>query len=303
MTRATSALPRPLRLPGLRRRTLPRPGAALWRGNGALRWGVLLLASLLVASAVGMLVLGDPNEQQLADAFAPAGTAGHLAGADPLGRDVLAWCARGLWTSLTVSFAVATLGALIGTAVGVVAGYAGGIVDSVLMRLVDLSLALPPLLLFIAASVVVAPRPATLVVLLTFVAWIPYARLVRAHVLTERERPYIAAARLAGTPAWRICLRHLVPAASTAIIVLFTLQLGYVLLWESGLSFLGLGLQPPHVSLGYMIAQGRDYLASAWWITTIPGLVIVALMLSFNLIGDGLRDAFQLDVEEAVHER
>jgi peptide/nickel transport system permease protein len=300
MTRTTSALTAapsssPARAGRRGRRARPR-AAARRRGNAPLRWGAGLLLAILLASAVGVAVLGDPNEQQLADAFAPAGSNGHLAGADPLGRDVLAWCARGVWTSLTVSVAVATLGALIGTAVGVVAGYAGGFVDSLLMRLVDLSLALPPLLLFIAASVVIAPRPETRVVLLTFVAWIPYARRVR-------ERPYIAAARLAGTPAWRICLRHLVPAASTAIVVLFTLQLGYVLLWESGLSFLGLGLQPPNVSLGYMIAQGRDYLASAWWITTVPGLVIVALMLSFNLIGDGLRDAFQLDVEEVGDDR
>jgi peptide/nickel transport system permease protein len=157
--------------------------------------------------------------------------------------------------------------------------------------------------LYIAARVAISPSPLTLVVLLAFVAWIPYARLVRARVLSERERPYIAAARLAGTPPWRICLRHLVPASSTAIVVLFTLQLGYVLLWESALSFLGLGVQPPDVSLGYMIAQGRDYLADAWWITTVPGLVIVALMVSFNLIGDGLRDAFQIDVEEAPRER
>lgn len=269
----------------------------------SLRAGTILLATVLLAAVAGTLALPDPGQQTLADAFARPGAAGHLAGADPLGRDVLAWCAHGVWTSLQVSVAVALLAGVAGTAVGVVAGYFGGPLDGFLMRLVDLSLAIPPLLLFISVSVVVSPSRLTLVLLLAFVAWIPYARVVRARVQVERERSYVAAAKLAGTPDREICLRHLVPAASTAIVVLFTLQLGYVLLWESALSFLGLGLQPPDVSLGYMIAQGRDYLSTAWWITTIPGLAIVALMLSFNLVGDGLRDAFQLDVEERGDER
>lgn len=273
------------------------------RGNPALRGGTLLLAAILVASLVGVVVLPDPNQQSLADAFAKPGTAGHLLGADPLGRDVLAWCAHGVWTSLEVSVSVGVLSALVGTAVGVIAGYYGGVIDALLMRLVDLSLAIPPLLLFVSASVVLSASFSMLVLLLAFVAWIPYARLVRARVLSERERSYVAAAKLAGTPDRTICVRHLVPAASTSIVVLFTLQLGYVLLWEAGLSFLGLGLQPPHVSLGYLIAQGRDYLATAWWISTIPGLVIVCLMLAFNRIGDGLRDAFQLDVEVGGDER
>ncbi|HZV74885.1 MAG TPA: ABC transporter permease [Conexibacter sp.] len=283
----TAAASRPARLRSARQTLRP---------NRSLRAGVLLLASVLVLSLVGVLALDDPNHQVLADAFAKPGARGHLLGADPLGRDVLAWCARGVWTSLEVSLAVATLAAVFGTAVGVVAGYFGGPLDALLMRLVDLSLAIPPLLLFVSLSVVLSPSRVTLILLLALVAWIPYARVVRTRILAERERPYVAAGRLAGTPDRQICIRHLVPAASTAILVLLTLQLGYVLLWEAGLSFLGLGLQPPNVSLGYMVAQGRDYLADAWWVTTIPGLVIVTLMLSFNLIGDGLRDLFQDDV-------
>jgi peptide/nickel transport system permease protein len=164
------------------------------------------------------------------------------------------------------------------------------------MRVVDLQLAVPPLLLFIAASAVVGSNMVSLIVLLSIVGWVPYARVVRSKVLSERERAYIEAARLAGSTDLEILLKHLLPVTTSLIIVLATLQAGLVLLWESGLSFLGLGLQPPLVSLGFIIALGRSYLVQAWWVVTIPGLVIVLLVLAFNLLGDGLRDWFNLDL-------
>jgi peptide/nickel transport system permease protein len=277
-----------------------RAGRALltrpFQGNASLRLGVGILAALILFSLAGALFLQDPNRQSLEDAYAPPGTAGHLLGTDQLGRDVMAWSAAGVRTALIVGLAVVVLAAAIGVLVGLCAGYLGGVVDPVLMRLVDLQLAIPPLLLFIAASVVIGGGITSLVLLVVIVAWVPYARTVRSKVLSERERAYIAAARLAGTPTRRMLIQHLLPATATLVLVLASLQVGLVLLWESGLSFLGLGLQPPIASLGFIISQGQSELSQAWWIVTFPGLTLLMLVLAFNLIGDGLRDWFQLDV-------
>jgi peptide/nickel transport system permease protein len=264
--------------------------------NISLRLGALLLAALVLFSVIASFVLVDPNEQDLLAAYARPGSLDHPLGTDALGRDVLAWSADGIRTALAVSAGVVALSALIGVAVGLIAGFVGGLVDTVLMRLVDLQLAIPPLLLFIAASAVVATEMGSLILLLSVVGWVPYARLVRSEVLSERERAYVAAARLAGARLGRLLFVHLLPATATQIFVLASLQAGIVLLWESGLSFLGLGLQPPTPSLGFIISQGRSELVEAWWIVTFPGLTIVLLVLAFNLVGDGLRDAFNLDV-------
>jgi peptide/nickel transport system permease protein len=137
----------------------------------------------------------------------------------------------------------------------------------------------------------------SLILLLSVVGWVPYARVVRAKILSERERAYIAASRLAGATTLEILFIQLLPATASLIFVLASLQAGLVLLWESGLSFLGLGLQPPTISLGFIIALGRSYLIDSWWIVTLPGLAIVALVLGFNLLGDALRDEFNLDVK------
>lgn len=268
-----------------------------FQDNASLRIGVGILAALIVFSLAGDLFLEDPNRQSLEDAYAPPGTAGHPLGTDQLGRDVMAWSAAGVRTALIVGIAVVLLAAAIGVVVGLCAGYLGGVVDPVLMRLVDLQLAIPPLLLFIAASVVIGGGITSLVLLVVIVAWVPYARVVRAKVLSERERAYIAAARLAGTPTRRVLTVHLLPATATLVLVLASLQVGLVLLWESGLSFLGLGLQPPTASLGFIISQGQSELSQAWWIVTFPGLTLLMLVLAFNLIGDGLRDWFHLDVK------
>jgi peptide/nickel transport system permease protein len=263
--------------------------------NRSIRFGMGVLVLLLVGSVIASVALPSPTRQDLSSAFLAPGSEGHLLGTDPLGRDLLAWIAGGVRVALTVGVCVAVLSAIFGTLVGLVAGFFGGLADTVLMRLVDLQLAVPPLLLFIAASAVLTPSKGALILLLATVGWVPYARLVRTTVLSERERAYIAAARLAGSSPWRTLVNHLVPAASTSVLVLFSLQVGYVLLWESGLSFLGLGIRPPSTSLGYMISEGRTVLVEAWWVAVFPGITIVALVLAFNSIGDGLRDVFQLD--------
>ena len=284
---------------------------ALGRTNGAwtatrairrtpsLRLGVLLLSALLIVSFVVGVAGGDPNEQSLVESYAPPGADGHLLGTDPLGRDLLEWSAAGVRTALIVAVGTVGLSALFGTVIGALAGYAGGFVDSLTMRFADLQLAVPPLLLFIAASARFDAGLFSLILLLAIVSWVPYARVVRTITLATREKGFVAAARLAGVPLPRVIFVHMIPSALTSVVVLASLQTGYVFLWESSLSFLGLGLQPPDVSLGYMVAQGKDQLVQAWWISTLPGVVIVLLVLSFNLIGDGLRDAFDTDRREA----
>ena len=260
------------------------------RGSTALGAGVALLVFLLLFAVIGGLLLVDPTEQNLSDTLVPPGTSGHLLGTDPLGRDLLSWVAGGLKVAVLISGSVVLLSAVVGVAIGTLAGYFGGFLDAVLMRLVDLQLAIPPLLLFIAASATISGGAVSMVLLISSVAWVPYARLVRTKVLSERERSYIAAARLAGAPRRRIVVRHLMRSSVSVVAILGSLQFGYVTLWESGLSFLGLGIQPPSTSLGFMIAQGRDHLDDAWWIALFPGVGLALIVVASGLIGDGLRD-------------
>jgi peptide/nickel transport system permease protein len=248
---------------------------------------------LALVGLIGPFVVSDPNHQDLTQGLLPPGSPGHFLGTDALGRDLTSWVINGIRTSFEISLAVVTLSGFVGVLVGLVTGYFGGIVDSVLMRVVDLSLAVPPLLLFIAAAATIVPTEWSLILLLSAVAWIPYARLVRARVLTARERGFVAASRLAGSGHARVMMTHVLPVVSTTPIVLMSLQFGYVLLWESGLSFLGLGIRPPQASLGYMISQGVETMKSAWWVVVIPGLVIVAIVTAANLLGEGLRRLIQ----------
>lgn len=282
-------------VPGARRWRVPLP----LRGHASLRAGLLILGAMLAVALLGRVALPSAEQQDLAHAFAPPGTAGHPLGTDSLGRDVLAWISDGIWVALAVSLGVVLLSAVVGIGVGLCSGWFGGVADALLMRLVDLSLAVPPLILFLAAAAVLRTSMVTLILLISLVSWLPYARLVRNITLVERERGYVLTARLAGASRTRILLGHLLPGVSTIALVLASLQVGYVLLWESGLSFLGLGIRPPQHSLGYIIAQGRDSLQQAWWIVVLPGVALALLVLAANLIGDGLRDVIQQDVEVA----
>jgi peptide/nickel transport system permease protein len=281
--------------------TVPRAVSRAWRRwrglPKSLRAGALILTGAFALAVVGRVGFVDPNQQDFNLAFSPPGTPGHLLGTDSLGRDVLAWIANSFGISLLVGVSVAAISASVGALVGLVAGYVGGVVDGILMRLVDLQLAIPPLLLFIAASATVGNSIKTLVLLLSAVSWVPYARVVRTQVQVERRRASIAAARLAGVSRRRILLVHLLPAAGTLIVVLASLQVGFVMLWEAGLSFVGLGIQPPDTSLGFLIAQGRSTLEEAWWVVLFPGTMLALLVLAVNLIGDGLQELFGVDVQ------
>jgi peptide/nickel transport system permease protein len=263
----------------------------------SLRIGLLLIAFAAAFGVLGPLVLPDPNRQDLVAAYLPPGSPGHPLGTDLLGRDVLAWVAGSVRTSFYVAGAVVALSAVVGVGVGLVAGYIGGLVDASLMRLVDLQLAVPPLLLFIAASVTLGRSAWALILLISVVSWVPYARVVRTQVRVERRRSSIAAARLAGVGHGRILAVHLLPSVWTLVLVLASLQFGFVLLSEAGLSFVGVGIQPPSQSLGFLMAQGRVALAEAWWIVVMPGAMLALLLIAVNLIGDGLQERFDVDVE------
>ena len=282
---------------------VPDPAPATARSRAIAGWppalkiGAAIAVLLALLAIFGPLLLPDPNMQDLNDSYLPPLSDGHVLGTDPLGRDLLSWIASSLRVSAIVSISVVLIAGVIGVLVGLVAGYVGGFIDSALMRLADLQLAIPPLLLFVAASAVVGRSIPVMIVLLSIPSWVPYARVVRTQALVERERASVAAARLAGTSHLRILLGQLLPAIRGLVVVLASLQLGWILLWEAALAFVGLGLTPPTTSLGYMIAQGRDAINDAWWVVVFPGVALVLLVLASNLIGDGLRDQIDVDVE------
>ncbi|GAB3031938.1 nickel transporter permease [Natronobiforma cellulositropha] len=264
--------------------------------------GALIVAALALVAVVGPVVLTtDPTAQDLPNRLQPP-SAAHPLGTDQLGRDVLTRLVYGARLSLGIALAVTAIRVVVGTTVGVVAGYAGGWVDEALMRLVDVQLAFPGLVLALVVAGILGPSLRNVMLALAVVGWATYARVVRATVLSVSEREYVDAARLFGTPPRRIARRHLLPAVLNPVLVLATLNLGTVVLATAGLSFIGLGAQPPTPEWGTMLAGGRDYLRSAWWLVNAPGLAIVLTVLGFNLLGDGLRDALDPHQQSRLEE-
>lgn len=256
--------------------------------------GGLLL--LLVLSAVLAPVLAPANPTQAGfstrvrpPAILGMGT-GFVLGSDNLGRDILSRVLYGGQLSLSLAASAVVISGLIGVAAGLISGYAGGRVDDAIMRVVDVQLAFPVILLAIAGVAVIGTSTTALIGVLVLSGWVIYARTVRANVLSLKEQEYVSAARALGAGDVRIVLRHVLPNTLAPIIVVATVQLATMLLLESGLSFLGLGIQPPTPSWGRMLAEGRDYLSNAWWISTMPGIAISLAVLGANLLGDGLRD-------------
>ncbi len=256
--------------------------------------GVLLLIG---ASAVlaPQLAPWDPARQMLMKRLRPPmwqerGLREHPLGTDHLGRDILSRILWGARISLGVGLTAVTLSALIGVTVGLTAGFFGGRADAFLMRVVDVFLAIPYILL--AMGVVFALGPSLLNVILVMGAtrWVQFARIVRADVLSIREREFVAGARARGNRSLRLLFRHVLPNSLTPIIVVATLELAFMIIYESALSFLGLGVQPPTPTWGWMLSDGRNYVATAWWLATFPGLAIMLTVLAVNLLGDWLRD-------------
>jgi peptide/nickel transport system permease protein len=259
--------------------------------------GIVLLVIMVIAAAWPVSLL--PHDPYVADvslrfippAWQPGGDVDYLLGTDALGRDMLSMIIHGARYSLVVVFSAMLLSLVIGVAAGLFAGYYRGRLDGAVMRLVDIQLAFPVLVLIIAAVAVLGPSLLNLVLVLGIAGWATYARIVRGSVLSIGEREFVLGARAVGASNLRIIMHHVLPNTITSIVIFATLELARLLLVEAALSFLGLGVQPPTPSWGSMIADGRQYLFSAWWAAAIPGLAIVLAVLAFNLLGDGLRDA------------
>lgn len=215
----------------------------------------------------------------------------HLMGTDHLGRDVLSRVVYGAQFAFIIGFGVVLIEAVIGVILGIISGYFGKWVDTVLMRVVDTMLAIPAMVLaiVIAGSFGGGLRP--MIMTMVVISWAHFARLMRGQALAVREKAYIESARATGASNWRILFRHVLPNTVSIAIVYATVEIPWAILFSAGLSYLGVGIQPPTPEWGSIIASGRDYLTTAWWITTSPGLVLMVVVLGFNFLGDGLRDA------------
>jgi peptide/nickel transport system permease protein len=256
----------------------------------------IVLAFVVAGALAPVLAPYDPESQSLVRRLEPpaweaAGSGHHPLGTDHLGRDVLSRLIHGARVSLIVVVTAIPASVAIGCVLGILAGYWRGGVDRLVMRLVDFQLAMPALLFALLLAAVFGPSLWNVVVVLVVFGWAGFARVVRAEVLSLRERDFVAAARALGAGDLRIMTYHLLPNVRNAVLVLATLDVSVVILAEASLSFLGVGVPPTHASWGGMVSEGRNYLTIAWWLTTVPGLAILAVALAGNFLGDWLRDA------------
>lgn len=258
--------------------------------------GLLVVAVILVSLFAGQLTPKDPLMPVPRDRLKPPGAQLRdgtltLLGTDGVGRDVFSRILLGSQTSLLIGLGSVAIAGTIGTGMGMVSGYFGGKLEHVIMRVVDIQMAFPSVLLALAITAAMGPSLITLVVALGFSYWTSYARLTRGSALSVKETEYILGARVSGASDFRIMFRHILPNALNPSIILATLHLGQMIIAESSLSYLGLGIQPPAISWGAMIADGRNYLSSAWWAATFPGIAIGVTVLVMGLFGDSVRDA------------
>ncbi|MGN0932332.1 nickel transporter permease [Falsigemmobacter intermedius] len=262
-----------------------------FRRNPLAMAGALIVLALVVLAAFAPLIAPhDPIAQDLSQRLLPPGTPGYLMGTDEFGRDILSRIIYGSRVTLYIVAMVAVTAPLFGLLIGTVAGYAGGWVDQVLMRITDIFLAFPKLILALALVAVLGPGIENAVLAIALTSWPPYARMSRAETLTVRNADYIAAVRLQGAGPVRIIWGHVMPMCMSSVVIRVTLDMAGVILTAAGLGFLGLGVQPPLPEWGMMISSGRKFLTDFWWVATMPGLAIFVVSLGFNLLGDGLRD-------------
>ncbi len=266
-------------------------------GFGRLPWTAFAIIVVLVVVAVfaPLIAPHSATEQSLPDKLRPpawqdGGSAAHLLGTDLLGRDVLSRLVYGARVSLTVALAALICGGGVGLALGIVAGYAGGRVDGLIMRVVDATLTFPTILIALLLTVSLGQGLRTIVIAVTLIIWARFARVVRGEVLAVKARDFVALARVHGCSNLRIMAVHIVPNVMNTFMVLMTLHIGFVIIVEASLSFLGAGIAPPTPSWGQMVADGRSHIASGWWLSVVPGTAILLVVLAFNLFGDWLRD-------------
>lgn len=262
-------------------------------------FSILLVVAACFGSGIAPYAPGDADFQAilLPPAWQEMGTWSHLLGTDHLGRDILSRLIVGTQVSLMTAGAAIFIAGTIGALLGLTAGYAGGAIDATISRVVDAFLALPFILMALALVAALGAGITNIILVMIITNWARYARLVRSEVLTIKHRDFVTLARIAGVPPARIALRHVLPNAMNSIVVLALLDVGRAIILESSLSFLGLGIQPPAVSWGLMLADGKAYMAFAWWITTLPGLIIVTAVMSFNSLGEWLKRRFDPRME------
>lgn len=254
-------------------------------------FGLLVLSILILTAAFApWIATHDPYAQDLNNVLQAPGN-GHLFGTDELGRDIFSRLVWGARITLTIIFLVSIVVGPIGLIVGTTSGYLGGRIDTVMMRITDIFLSFPSLILSLAFVAALGPSLNNAIIAIGLTAWPPIARLARAETMTFRKADYIAAARLQGASPLRIIVKSIMPMCLPSVLIRLTLNMATVILTAAGLGFLGLGAQPPLPEWGAMIATGRRYMIDSWWLVTFPGLSILCVSLAFNLLGDGLRDA------------
>ena len=285
----TAQQPRPWYTPG---RLL-----SMATSNRRLPWiSITLIMLLLVIPAIFADVLAPhgPREDGLPQRYLPpvwdGGTSEHILGTNRLGRDILSRIIHGARVSVKVSLIGISLGGFIGVTLGLMAGYFGGKFDLLIMRLVDITLSIPSILFALVLAAAIGPGLGTVLIVIGYILWAYYARQIRGEVLSIRSQDFIARARVTGASDFRIITRHIPPNVINTIIVLATLQIGFVILLEASLSFLGVGIQRPAPAWGLMVADGREVIVTFWWVSLFPGLAIMLTVLALNLMGDWLRD-------------
>jgi len=267
----------------------------LLENKGAV-FGLIMVLGVIFSAIFAPLI--SPHDPILQDVekrlLPPLGQAGadpnYLLGTDQLGRDIVSRLIYGARISIVVSVSAVVFSAFLGTIIGLFSGFYGGKIDSVFMRLADVQLAFPFILLAIAIIAVLGPNLQNIIIVMGITGWVIYARVVRAEVLSLREKEYVMAVRALGGSNGRIIFNHLLPNVVPPIIVIITLEMARMIIMEAALSFLGLGIQPPTPTWGGMLADGRVYLVTSWWLATFPGLVIMLVVLGINLLGNWLRD-------------
>lgn len=267
----------------------------LWCHPSAVVCGVLILVYILAAILAPYISHHDPTKGDLRLSLIPpawqkGSQAGYLLGTDFLGRDLFSRIVYGARISLWVGFLVVGISVSVGTALGVITGYYRGRMDDIISRLADLLLAFPFLIFAIAVMAFLGPGFSNLIMALTFKGWVEFFRLVRGEILAEKTKEYVEAAKVTGQSNFAIIVSEILPNIIYSVIVLGTLRMGYMIIMEASLSFLGLGIQPPTPAWGSMVAEGRNFIMSHWWVSTLPGVAILILVLSINLFGEGLRD-------------
>ncbi len=272
------------------RRRYLRDTVVLWRRNRLMVLGTSIILSLLVIAALApLLATFNPYAQTLGDRLlAPSGR--HLFGTDGLGRDIFSRVVYGARVTLTIALLVAAISTPLGMLIGILSGYLGGAVDEILMRFADIFLAFPRLILAIAFAAALGPGVENAIIAIAIAHWPSYARLARAETLNVKNNDYIQAMRVLGASKMRIMASHIAPMCLSSIIVRMSLDMGTIILTAAGLGFLGLGAQPPMPEWGLMVADGRQFLVDQWWVSTLPGLAILVVVMGFNLLGDGIRD-------------